>query len=425
MNKFSPLNSILVVAIVALTVAIAWWVRDADIGTNPGDTTGHPAPGGDAEEDVSKGPHGGRLLSDGPFALEITVFERGVPPEFRVFGYYREQPVPPEDIELTIELSRIDGQLDRFTFTPQSEFLRGQAEVVEPHSFDVNINASYQGTRYQWHYENHEGRTRINDDLAIASGIETGLAGPARIHESLTLTGRVQTDPNRLSRVRARFPGVVQRVKKELGDNVSAGEILATVQSNESLQTYTIKAPIAGLIVSRDIQVGEATGNSPLFIISDLSQVWVELDVFGQNLNRVKPGQAVTVTAANQQPVTGMIDWISPLAAHASQSVTARIKLANEQRQLRPGQFVRGQVTIAEHDVPLAVRLSALQTFRDFDVVFAKFDEAYEVRMLSLGKRDDQWVEVLGGLKPGTEYVTGNSYLLKADIEKSGASHDH
>jgi cobalt-zinc-cadmium efflux system membrane fusion protein len=55
----------------------------------------------------------------------------------------------------------------------------------------------------------------------------------------------------------------------------------------------------------------------------------------------------------------------------------------------------------------------------------SRFDETYEVRMLTLGKRDDQWVEVIEGLKPGTEYVTGNSFLIKADIEKSGASHDH
>jgi membrane fusion protein, heavy metal efflux system len=73
----------------------------------------------------------------------------------------------------------------------------------------------------------------------------------------------------------------------------------------------------------------------------------------------------------------------------------------------------------------LAVPLSALQRFRDFDVVFAQVGEAYEVRMLTLGRRDASLVEVLDGLAPGTVYVTDNSYLIKADIEKAGASHDH
>jgi cobalt-zinc-cadmium efflux system membrane fusion protein len=86
---------------------------------------------------------------------------------------------------------------------------------------------------------------------------------------------------------------------------------------------------------------------------------------------------------------------------------------------------VTGQIVVAERQVPLAVPLAALQTFRDFTVVYARFDDTYEVRMLEHGRRDGQRVEVLDGLRAGTEFVTGNSYLIKADIEKSGASHDH
>ena len=424
MKPVSLFNTALVVAIAVLTVAAAWWLLEST--DDPVQSRAdHEDQAEQEEDDTSSGPHGGRLLIEGPFSLEVTVFERGVPPEFRVYPYYQDKPLAPEDVTLTIELKRIDGQVDRFSFVPQEDFLQGQGVVSEPHSFDVTLAASHRDKTYQWQYENHEGRTQISDALASASGIETGIAGPARIRETLTLTGHVQADPNRISRVRARFPGIVQSVKKELGDNVRAGEVLATVQSNESLQNYTIKAPIDGLIVRRDIQIGEATGSDPLFVVADLSRVWAELDVFGQGLNRVQQGQHVVVESLNTQPVVGSISWISPLAAHASQSVTARVELENEGIQLRPGQFVRARVTISEHDVPLAVRQSALQTFRDFDVVFAKFGETYEVRMIIPGKRDDQRVEVKEGLKPGTEYVTGNSFLIKADIEKSGASHDH
>jgi cobalt-zinc-cadmium efflux system membrane fusion protein len=217
----------------------------------------------------------------------------------------------------------------------------------------------------------------------------------------------------------------VKSVRRNLGDVVRAGDVLATVQSNESLQTYSVKAPIGGLIVRRDVQVGESTADEPLFVIVDLSSVWVELDVFGRDLPNVQAGQSVAVETFDGYRVQGKIDWISPLAAHASQSVRARIPLPNPDGRLRPGQFVRGRVTIAEHDVPLAVRKSAVQRFRDFQVVFARFGETYEVRMLDLGRGDNEWVEVLGGLAPGTDYVTSNSYLIKADIDKSGASHDH
>ncbi len=424
MKTFSPLNTAIVMIIATLTTVAAWLIYES-ADKHAHNTVGHAEHADHAEDTADRGPHGGRLLREGPFDVEITIYERGVPPEFRVYTYYRDLPVAPQEVSLAIHLSRIDGQIDSFSFTPQEDYLRGDGEVSEPHSFDVEIKAVHKDRNYQWRYANHEGRTRISKALATASNIETQTAGPARIHETLTLTGHVQADPNRLSQVRARFPGIVQAVKKELGDTVKAGDVLAKVQSDESLQTYAVKAPISGQIVRRDIQAGEATGNDPLFIIADLSLVWVELDIFGQNLNRVEQGQTVMVTPLDQPPISGTISWISPLASHASQSVSARIELPNEDLQLRPGQFVRGRVTVSEHDVPLAVHQSALQTFRDFDVVFARFGETYEVRMLTLGRRDSQWVEVLEGLKPGTEYVTGNSYLIKADIEKSGAAHDH
>ena len=99
--------------------------------------------------------------------------------------------------------------------------------------------------------------------------------------------------------------------------------------------------------------------------------------------------------------------------------------LDNPEGALRPGMFLTGSIQVAEHAVPLAVKRSGLQGFRDFTVVYARIGDQYEVRMLELGRQDDEWIEVLGGLEPGTRYVTTNSYLVKADIEKSGASHDH
>ncbi len=82
-------------------------------------------------------------------------------------------------------------------------------------------------------------------------------------------------------------------------------------------------------------------------------------------------------------------------------------------------------MVVAETDVALAVRRDAIQTFRDFNVVYARVGDTYEVRMLELGRRNGEYVEVLGGLNIGEVYVSANSFLVKADIEKSGASHDH
>jgi cobalt-zinc-cadmium efflux system membrane fusion protein len=128
--------------------------------------------------------------------------------------------------------------------------------------------------------------------------------------------------------------------------------------------------------------------------------------------------------ATGGDAVTGTIAWLSPVA-NANQSVNARVVLGNGDGRWALGTFVTATIRIDEFEVPLAVRRSGLQSFRDFTVVFAQIGDEFEVRMLDLGRQDDEWIEVLGGLAPGTRYVTENSYILKADVEKSGASHDH
>ena len=416
-------NLISILLISAITASIVGWML-----LSPGNThDSHDDHGHDEhEEEIIKGPHGGRLLAQGNFSLEITIYETGLPPEFRVYVYRDDQPVSPGSVNLDIELSRTGNKIDHIQFNAQQDYLRGDTVIYEPHSFEVAAKATYEGQSYSWHYDNHEGRTQIPENMAKEMNIQSETVGPLTLIETRTLTGRVQTNPNRLSRVRPRFPGVIKKINHELGDVVSAGDVLATIQSNESLQNYQVKAPIKGQIVKRDIQVGEATGDETLFIIADLSDVWIELDVFFRDLELINKGQMVQVeTLDRKYQSAARIDWVSPLSAHASQSVRARLTLANENNALRPGQFVRGHVTIAEHDVALAVKQSSIQHFRDFQVVFARFGDTYEVRMLELGRRNNDWVEVLSGIDAGTQYVTQNSYLIKADIEKSGASHDH
>jgi cobalt-zinc-cadmium efflux system membrane fusion protein len=86
---------------------------------------------------------------------------------------------------------------------------------------------------------------------------------------------------------------------------------------------------------------------------------------------------------------------------------------------------VAGDIVVETLDVPLAVDNRALQSFRDWTLVFIQVGDVYEIRPLELGSSDGKQTAVLGGLQAGDRYVVENSYLIKADIEKSGASHDH
>jgi membrane fusion protein, heavy metal efflux system len=380
----------------------------------------------DAQEAaIPKGPHGGRLLPDGNFAIELAIFESGVPPEYHAWPTVNGKPVPLEQVALTVQLTRLGGKTDRFEFTPQAGYLRGHGIVHEPHSFVVQVNAQHDGKAHSWTYDSFEGRTRIAAEVAATAGIATESAGPATLAETLPLYGRIAADPARQREVTARFPGVIREVRKNIGDRVAAGETLAIVESNESLQSYAVTAPIGGTIAARHANPGEQSADHTLFTIVDVSKVIAELAVFSRDRPRVRRGASVQVRVGDSEPAAaGRIDRID-VQAGASQSVAARVPLDNSSGDLLVGSFVTGEVSVAERAVPLAVRTSALQPFRDFTVVFEQIGDQYEVRMLELGEQHGDWAEVLGGIDSGARYVTKNSYLIKADIEKSGAAHDH
>lgn len=378
------------------------------------------------QEDAAKGKHGGRFLSQNNFQLEITIHEQGVPPEFRVYAYLDAKPFSPDEVDLTITLNRLGGKTDTMKFTPRGDYLLGDGVVYEPHSFDVTVEAVYADQRYTWQYPQHEGRTAITSETAAEAGIVTATVDPAQIRETLTLQGTVTYDASRIRRVLARYPGVLRSASRSIGDHVRSGEMVAQVESNDSLQTYDIKAPVSGVIIEQQVMAGETTADKPIYVIANMNKVWADLAVFRRDLPQIATGQPVQITSIDGgQTAAGVIGYIAPVSAAISQSTTARIYLDNPEGIWRPGMAVTGIVTLDNREVPLAVRNSALQKFRDFDVVYARFDGVYEVRMLQLGKTDGTYTEVLGGIDPGTEYVVENSYLIKADIEKSGASHDH
>ena len=148
-----------------------------------------------AADDFERGPHNGRLLRDGDFALEITIFETGVPPEFRVYPFRNDQPIDPATVDLAIELGCLGDRVDRFAFFPQGDYLRGDGTVLEPHSFDFTVSARSSGRRAQWHYESYEGRTRIEPAVARAMGIVVEEAASGTIRETIPVQGSLRPMP--------------------------------------------------------------------------------------------------------------------------------------------------------------------------------------------------------------------------------------
>lgn len=382
---------------------------------------GHEAP---ADEPV-KGPHRGLMLTDGPFAIELAVYETNVPPEYRAWPTLVGKPLPLGDVTLTVEVTRLGNKVNTFRFKPEGDFLRGDGVLIEPHSFALKVAASHAAKTHTWAYDSFEGRTTIAAKVAEEAGIKTELAGPATLTDTLMLYGQMAANPERQREVSARFPGLIRSVGKKLGDAVKAGETLATIESNDSLQTYSLQAPLAGVVTQRDANPGEESGDRVLFTITDTSAVIAELSVFPKDRARVRAGAAVTLRLADgDASVSGKVARVD-VKASRNQAVQARVLIEQHDGSFLSGSFVTGEVAVAVRQVPLAVKTAGLQAFRDFTVVYAQVGETYEVRMLELGTPRGDMVEVLGGLEPGTRYVTENSYVIKADIEKSGASHDH
>ena len=387
-----------------------------------------PAPAEHGEEgaEAEQGPNGGRLLKDGDFAVEVTVFETGQEPQFRVYASRGGQPVDPGSVQLTMTLRRLGGEVNTFAFKPEGKFLAGQGVVEEPHSFDVEVVAVENGKRHVWKYASPEGRTHITAEAAKAGGIEILTAGPALIGETRELFGTVALDPSARSEIRGQFPGRVVSVTKAVGDYVQRGQLLARIESSESLQVYPVYATVSGVVAERNGNPGNVTGDRALYVITDPAQTSVVFNIFPKDLAVIQPGMRVEIEAMDGTPVAAsQLGGYLPEGNAEAGTALVRTSVPNRGGRLRAGMALRGKVVVNAVTVPLAVRTEAIQPFRDFKVVFANFGQDYEVRMLELGRSSPEWTEVLSGIKPGTPYAAKGSFLIRADIEKSGASHDH
>lgn len=385
---------------------------------------GHDAP---AAQEPAKGPRGGRLLADGRFTLELAIVEKGVPPEFRAWFTADGKPLAPSAVQLTVTLTRAGGVVDEHRFAPEGDYARSPAEVYEPHSFSYKILARHGDRLHRWEFDAPDMQTTIPVAAARRAGVTVEAAGPATIVETLAVYGRVKLDSNRVARVAPRFAGLVREARKSVGDTVSAGEVVAVIEANQSLAPFEVRAPIAGLVTERTTATGEAaTEGAVLYTVTDYSSVWIDLNLPPREAARVRLGQSVALQPNDGGPAAaGKIAWLAPVADPETQTLTARVIQPNSDGRWRPGLFVQAEITLAESVVPVAVKAAGLQTVFDFNVVFSQHDEVYQARPLILGRRSGGFVEVLKGIAAGERYVVENSFLIKADIGKSGASHDH
>jgi cobalt-zinc-cadmium efflux system membrane fusion protein len=190
---------------------------------------------------------------------------------------------------------------------------------------------------------------------------------------------------------------------------------------------FELRSEINGEVIQKHIAVGESVKKDfDVFVLADLSEVWVNIAVPAKHLNAVRLGQQVTVRADKLGlKAKGKLSYLGALIDEKTRTITGRVVIPNKQRLWRPGMYVTVDLTQASRQVPLVVPVDAIQTLRDWSVVFIKVGNHYEARPLTLGENNGTWVEVLAGIEPGTEYVHKNSFAVKAEIGKSAAAHAH
>jgi cobalt-zinc-cadmium efflux system membrane fusion protein len=272
-----------------------------------------------------------------------------------------------------------------------------------------------------------EGHIELSAEMMKQLGVTVLEAGPAKLNVSVTLTGKVVAQEDRVAHVTPRFSGVIREVRKRLGDPVARGETVAVVENNQTLQPFEVKSQIPGQVVRRHATIGESvTDASTLFEVADYSELFVDFFVFPSDFAKVRVGQRVQIRFQDERVVESVITFLSPVTDPETQSRFVRAVLPNTAAAFQAGMFVSGDLVLEETTVEVAVANTALRTSEGKPVVFVEEEPGhFEARPVLTGRKDKDSAEILKGLEAGTRYAAGNTFILQAELEKGEAAHEH
>jgi cobalt-zinc-cadmium efflux system membrane fusion protein len=303
----------------------------------------------------------------------------------------------------------------------------GYDEEKHDEKHDEEEHADEHGDENGHHESGHDDeKVRLSAEQQKNGGIQLAQAGPIDIEQTLPLYGVVVPNAERIQNIKARFPGVIRTVNRKQGDKVSVGDKLATIESNESMKVYTINATMNGIITDRHAVEGEQTGDETLFVVADMSTVWVDLSIFPRDVAQLQLGQQVRVEQVQRELIDkGQLVYIATKANPVNQASNARVLLDNSKSHWIPGHFVNAQVTLSKTPVAIAVHNNSVQTLEGKTIIFVKEGDGFVPRPVRLGKADSEFSEVVEGVAAGDVYVAHNSFILKSEMGKESAEHGH
>ena len=352
------------------------------------------------------------------------------------------------------------------------------------------------------HGHQEENIINMSQDQIKELGIQTKTAGPGELSVTISTRGKIMLHPDRLVHVLPKISGVAREARKNIGDAVEEGEILAILESREmadtkanylaakeklaltssllerekrlnvsaeqdylnaksvyeearinvqlakqklhafgvneeeikglsseqdpDLRIYDIRSPMNGFIIARHITKGEFVENTTtIYEIADLSKIWIEIGVYPKDLIRVQKGQFVDVFFPDGKSTSAKIIYLSPIIQDETITAKAVAEVENPNENWRPGSFVKVNISTEKTSVPILIPKDATQEIEGKEYIFVRVPEGFEKRQVQLGVSNDANVEVLSGLSQGEEYASSKTFLLKADLSKKEAEHEH
>jgi biotin carboxyl carrier protein len=190
----------------------------------------------------------------------------------------------------------------------------------------------------------------------------------------------------------------------------------------------TIYSPTAGIVRKYNASVGRYFKEGQnLFELSDLSDVWIEMDVYEHDAALVSIGQNVSLefTALPGEIMEGEIDFVNPVLDTTSRTLKVRTTVSNENGVLKPGMIADATLTVKLEGQPLVIPRSAMIDTGKRKVVWVQKEESkFQAKEIHTGYESEGYVEVQHGLKEGEEVVMNGNFLLDAQAQLFGGYED-
>ena len=304
-----------------------------------------------------------------------------------------------------------------------------QGEDAGEHAGESAGHADEGGEQAGGHEEHaEEGAVELSAAAVRNARIAVAAAGPATIATMVEAPGEIHLNAERVLEIRPRFPGVVRELRKRVGDAVRAGDVVAIVQSNESLADYEVVASMGGTVLARPVVTGSSVSHeTSLMTLADLSTVWADFAIYPQWVGRIRTGLEATIVAQSRPELSarGMIRYVGPLLEQDTRVSSARVVVANPRGDWTPGLFVTARVAVDRTRVAVAVPDEALVRMPDGQAVFVAEGLRFEARPVVAGRSDGRMTEIVKGLAAGDSVVVANAFVLKSELSKGEAGHDH